>query len=94
MPKECNPKLFEFAPVEGRAVVAGFDGGAMTSNAGALLLEATDRAIGVVRRFVACFWDALVPSRPNLRASAHHISTRCRAVTPALKPDTLVRRSG
>ena len=30
--------LFEFAPVEGRAVVAAFDGGAITSDAGALLL--------------------------------------------------------
>jgi hypothetical protein len=27
MPTECNPKLCEFAPVEGRQVVAGFDGG-------------------------------------------------------------------
>ena len=30
MPTECNPALFEFAPVGGRAVVAGFDGGAIT----------------------------------------------------------------
>ena len=27
MPTECNPELFEFAPVEGRRVVAAFDGG-------------------------------------------------------------------
>ena len=49
MPTECSPTLFEFAPVEGRAVVAGFDGGAITSDAGALLLGATDRAIGLSR---------------------------------------------
>ena len=42
MPTECSPALFEFAPVGSRAVVAGFDGGAITSNAGALLLGATD----------------------------------------------------
>jgi len=30
MPTECSPALFDFAPVEGRAVVAGFDGGAIT----------------------------------------------------------------
>jgi hypothetical protein len=36
-------------------VVAAFDGGAITSDAGALLLGATDRAIGMVKRFVACF---------------------------------------
>ena len=45
MRTECSPALFEFAPVEGRRVVAAFDGGAITSNAGALLLGATDRAI-------------------------------------------------
>ena len=63
MPTECSPALFEFAPVEGRAVVAGFDGGAITSNAGALLLGATDRAIGLVRRFATCFRDARAPER-------------------------------
>jgi len=41
---ECHPELFGFAPVEGREVVAAFDGGAITSDAGALLLGATDRA--------------------------------------------------
>ena len=35
---ECNPMLFDFAPVEGGQVVAAFDGGAITSDAGALLL--------------------------------------------------------
>jgi hypothetical protein len=63
MPTECSPMLFAFAPVEGRAVVAGFDGGAITSDAGALLLGATDRAIGLVRRFAACFTDARDPDR-------------------------------
>jgi hypothetical protein len=57
MPTDCSADRFEFAPVEGRAVVAGFDGGTITSDAGALLLGATDRAIGLVRRFAACFVD-------------------------------------
>jgi hypothetical protein len=50
--------LFEFAPVEGRAVVAAFDGGAITSDAGALLLGEADRAIRLTERFAACFIDA------------------------------------
>jgi hypothetical protein len=37
--------------------VACFDGGAITSDAGALLLGATDRAIGLMGRFAACFHD-------------------------------------
>jgi hypothetical protein len=57
MPTECSRDLFGFAPVEGREVVAAFDGGAITSDAGALLLGATDRAIGMVKRFAACFHD-------------------------------------
>jgi hypothetical protein len=50
--------LFGFERVEGRAVVAGFDGGRMTSDAGGLLLGATDRAIGLVERFAQCFSDS------------------------------------
>src|SRR5258708_20116647 len=57
MPTECSPTLFEFAPVQSHAVVAAFDGGTITSNAGGLLLGATDRAIRVVERFAACFTD-------------------------------------
>src|ERR1700752_4168760 len=57
MPTECSRDLFGFISVEGRAVVAAFDGGAITSDAGALLLGATDRAIGMMERFAACFHD-------------------------------------
>ncbi len=57
MPTECTSDLFGFAPVEGRQVVAGFDGGAISSDAGALLLGATDRAIGMMGRFASCFHD-------------------------------------
>ena len=35
MQTECSADLFGFASVERRAVVAGFDGGRMTSDAGA-----------------------------------------------------------
>jgi len=38
-------------------VVAAFDGGAITSDAGALLLGATDRVIRMTARFAACFHD-------------------------------------
>ncbi len=55
MPTECSADLFGFAPVEGRSVVAAFDGGAITSDAGALLLGAADRAIRLVERFAGCF---------------------------------------
>jgi hypothetical protein len=57
MPTECSAKPMGFARVDGRSVVADFEGGAITSNAGGLLLGATDRAIGLVERFAACFTD-------------------------------------
>jgi len=58
MPTECSAESFEFGIVEGRPVEAAFDGGLVTSDAGALLLGATDRAIGMMDRFAACFSDA------------------------------------
>jgi hypothetical protein len=57
MPTDCSADLFGFAPVEGREVVAAFDGGVITSDAGALLLGAADRAIKLTERFAACFHD-------------------------------------
>ena len=38
MPTECSAERFDFGVVEGRAVEAAFDGGLVTSDAGALLL--------------------------------------------------------
>src|SRR6266702_6926374 len=57
MPTECSAERFDFGVVEGRAVEAAFDGGLVTSDAGSLLLGATDRAIDLVGRFADCFRD-------------------------------------
>ena len=62
MPTECSPSLFEFARVQGRSVVASFDGGRITSKAGALLLGAADRVIGLTRKLAACFTDHRNPA--------------------------------
>ena len=57
MPSQCNREQFGFSRVENRRVEADFGGGAMTSDAGALLLGAADRAIRLIDRFAACFRD-------------------------------------
>jgi Transposase DDE domain group 1 len=57
MPADCSAPQFDFGVVDGRQVVVAFDGGAVTSDAGALLLGATDKAIGLVERFASCFSD-------------------------------------
>ncbi|MDX1425573.1 MAG: IS1380 family transposase [Kiloniellales bacterium] len=61
MPTECSRDLFEYEVVEGRQVVAAFDGGQVTSDAGALLLGAANRALGLVRRLAGCFTDGRAP---------------------------------
>ncbi len=63
MPTECTPKSMVFTRVDGRRVVAHFDGGAITSDAGSLLLGATDQAIGLVDRFADCFVDSRIAER-------------------------------
>ena len=57
MPTECSPDSLDFASLGNRKVTAAFDGGAMTSNAGALLLRETDRITGLTRQAAACFTD-------------------------------------
>jgi hypothetical protein len=57
MQTQCNAEQLEFSCVGRRRVVAAFDGGQVTSDAGALLLMRTDRAIGLIDRLARCFID-------------------------------------
>ena len=57
MPAECNSGQLIFEGFEGRQVVGAFDGGAVTSNAGATLLREADRAIGLSAKVAGCFRD-------------------------------------
>jgi len=63
MPTECSPEPMQFARLDCRDVVADFNGGTITSDTGALLLEATDRAIRLVERFALCFTDGRSATR-------------------------------
>ena len=57
MQTDCNSDRLSFESFDGRRIVAAFDGGAITSNAGALLLRHTDKAIDLFDRVAACFSD-------------------------------------
>jgi hypothetical protein len=61
MQTECSAKEIDFGRAGGRRVVADFDGGMVSSDAGALLLGETDKAIGLVERFSGCFRDKRNP---------------------------------
>jgi hypothetical protein len=61
MPTECNAEQLEFSCVGRRRLVAGFDGGTVSSDGGALLLGRTDEAIGLIDRLSECFIDERKP---------------------------------
>ena len=63
MKTECTEQSFVFQPLDRRDVVAKFDGGTITSDAGALLLREVERATAVVEQFAACFRDFRDPDR-------------------------------
>jgi Transposase DDE domain group 1 len=57
MTTECNQFVFGFHPRKRREIRAQFDGGAITSDGGGLLLREVEKRIGVLRQFAACFTD-------------------------------------
>jgi len=58
---ECTQSSFSFASHFSREVVARFDGGQITSDAGALLLRPVEQRTGILRQFAACFRDYRKP---------------------------------
>jgi hypothetical protein len=48
MTTECNAREFDFQALGGRAVTARFDGGAITSDAGSLLLREVEAKTGIL----------------------------------------------
>jgi DDE family transposase len=54
---ECNQKSFRFHPLIRRQVQGCFDGGAITTEAGGLLLREVEKRTAIIERFAACFRD-------------------------------------
>lgn len=57
MTTECTQKSFPFHPHFQREVVARFDGGAITSEGGGLLLREVEKRTGIIEQFSGCFTD-------------------------------------
>ena len=74
----CNKFLsisricLDLHPLEGREVVAAFEGGAISSDAGALLLGAADRVIAMMDRLASCFHDVRRLRRLRFTRAAIH----------------------
>ena len=52
-----NPEQLCFPPVAGQILRADFEGGALSSDFGALLLRGIDRQIGLTQRLAAAIHD-------------------------------------
>ncbi len=59
----CTPTSFCFSPPSRREVVARFDGGTITTDAGGLLLHRSEQKTGILRQFARCFLDDRQPER-------------------------------
>ena len=57
MATECIQKCFGFHPLKHREIRAQFDGGAITTDGGGLVLREVEKRTGIVRQFAACFRD-------------------------------------
>lgn len=54
---KCIPDQFSFGRVEGRKVIANFQGGTLTSDGGLVLIAELDKKRQITTRFASCFTD-------------------------------------
>jgi hypothetical protein len=57
MSTECNASYLDFSMLGPRQILADFDGGNISSDAGALLLRKTEQITAILQQFAACFTD-------------------------------------
>src|SRR4051794_37348412 len=60
---ELTPSLPGLSPVAGKPVVARFDGGRLSSDAGVLGLREFEKRLGIADRLAACLEDPRTPGR-------------------------------
>ena len=63
MPTQCSQTEMDFGSSGGRKLVGAFDGGAISSNGGVVLLAAADKRLGLGARLAGCFTDHRSPER-------------------------------
>ena len=60
---DATPFLPGLSPVQGKAVVARFDGGRLSSEGGLLALREIERRLGLANRLAACLKDPRAPEK-------------------------------
>ena len=63
------PLLLDLSPVRGKAVVASFDGGRLSSEGGLLALRGIERRLGMADRLAACLNDPRAPEKVQHRVA-------------------------
>lgn len=66
---DCNTKPIRFSSLKSKKIVADFDGGHLTSDAGGLLLREADRKLRLTRKLAACIPD---PRNPLMTLHDQH----------------------
>ena len=51
------PNQFNFGPLKGRNIIANFEGGKITSDAGIVLMAELDKKLKITTQFAECFRD-------------------------------------
>src|ERR1700726_4189953 len=64
---DVTPFLPGLSPVQGKAVVARFDGGRLSSEGGLLALREIERQLGLADRLANCLGDPRAPERVEHR---------------------------
>ncbi len=54
---QCIPNQLKFGNIKGRKVIANFEGGRITSDAGIVLMAELDKKLKITSRFATCFRD-------------------------------------
>jgi hypothetical protein len=54
---ECNPNQLNFGTLNGRKIIANFEGGRITSDAGIVLIAELDKKLEITAKFAKCFQD-------------------------------------
>ena len=80
MPTHCRADSLDFGSVEGRSIVAAFDGGEITSDGGALLLADSDDVGRGFRLKPATYSDRSRPPIPGMSATPPGWCSRVDAV--------------
>ena len=83
---DCSPKQLCFPPIAGHTIRADFEGGALSSDFGTLLLRGIDRQVGLTERLAygTCWPSASIKSPRGMQTP----------MTPIISAETPCSNSG